>query len=96
MHALAAVGVDRGEDCGGFVDAEEMLIEGDLRRVSRISLLQAVAIQRAPAFVVDALRFPQARIGDVADLRAVDEDAVSMTGQQAVALRTSGDRQERT
>jgi hypothetical protein len=87
VNALATIRVDRGEDRRVVVDAEEVLIERDLRRVLRISLVQAVVIERAPALGVNALAFPQARETDVADLRAVDQDAVGVTGQQAAECR---------
>ena len=66
VDALAGVGVHRGEDRRVLLDAEEVLIERDLRCVLRIRLLKPVAIEPAPALRVDRFMFPQTRIGDVA------------------------------
>jgi hypothetical protein len=81
VNALAAVGVDRGEDCRMIVDAEEVLIERNLCCVLRISLVEAVAVERMPALSVDRLVLPETGIGDIADLRTVDQDAVGVAGQ---------------
>src|SRR5260370_29186516 len=55
VKALAAVGVDCGEDRRILVDTEEVLIERDLCRVLRIGLLEPVMVERAPALGIDRL-----------------------------------------
>ena len=80
LNALAAVGVDGGEDCRVIIGAKEVLIERYLRRVLWIGLVEAVAIERAPALGIQRLAFPQARIGDIADPGAVDQNAVGVAG----------------
>jgi hypothetical protein len=62
VDALARIGVHGREDRRPLCHVEIGLIDPDLRGVLRVSLLDPIALNRAPALVAERLVLPKTRI----------------------------------
>jgi hypothetical protein len=84
VQTFTGVGVDDTEECRiGHVQIG--LIDRDLRCVDGVEAFQAVAFDRFPALVLDALVFPKRRIDQSGQRRALEENPVGMPAKQLIS-----------
>jgi hypothetical protein len=88
------VRVHGGEDRRVLGDVEIRHVDQNLREILRVTFCDPVALEPAPAFVAERLVFPQTRILDTGQSRAVEQNAIGVTTKETTG-RAKGEPRAR-